>query len=344
MRRSMAVLLGMLAYLSLSGVSFGSPGLTTRSLQAALRTSLAMNAVPADLTPPLRETATPHLVWLTLGNSLVFDCNPTAHPVQLVHPVGCQLGDRHSQHVMVLFGDSNAGSWVPAVDAVASNLGYRLVAFVFPGCGSQLPVPGVSVTTTTLDANPAVTSACAAYHAHVAAAVRAVHPEVIVAARVGMDSGGTPASWPSFATGWQYTFNQLTLGNPHVKKFLLQTTPNVGKSHLVGGSNNIALCLSVHPSHMSSCSPSFLVGRDTPWSMQTYFDRDRYAAPRAGAILVPTAQWFCTIVNSGTSQCPAVIAHRLVYVDQDHVSIAYMRYIAPLLRSSLRSLGLPAYR
>jgi hypothetical protein len=340
MYRRIALMLAACTLLVLAPRDVQAAQLTTASVQQAIQASITLGVVPSDVNPPLADTATEKKVWFTQGISMVVTCDPAGNPAQLTHPVGCVLGDTASPKVMVLFGDSNAASWIPALDVVAKQRHYRLVVFVYPGCGSQIPLPTESVTTTTYDAMPAVLAKCAVYHQHLAAAIQAVHPVVLISAHVGMDGGGTTASWATYAAGWKYTFDQVSRANPHAMRFLMETTPNVGRTKLPGGSNNIATCLSVHPTHLLLCSPSYIVGRDSPWSVQTYRDRDAYAAPRAGATLIPTVQWFCRTVKSGVSVCPAVIAHRLIYVDQDHVSIVYMHFIAGLVQAALVQDGL----
>jgi peptidoglycan/LPS O-acetylase OafA/YrhL len=60
--------------------------------------------------------------------------------LDVVSPV-CRYGAATSDSVIVLFGDSHAGQWFPALEAIAGERGWSLVTLVKTGC------PSVSVTT-----------------------------------------------------------------------------------------------------------------------------------------------------------------------------------------------------
>jgi peptidoglycan/LPS O-acetylase OafA/YrhL len=50
-------------------------------------------------------------------------------------PRKCVFGDVASNKVIVLFGDSHAAQWFPAVEAIAKQYGYRLLSRTKSGCG-----------------------------------------------------------------------------------------------------------------------------------------------------------------------------------------------------------------
>ncbi|MEQ7738364.1 SGNH hydrolase domain-containing protein, partial [Escherichia coli] len=56
---------------------------------------------------------------------------------------GCEFGDRNSPRTVVLFGDSHAGHWFPALKKAAEVEGFRLVTLTKSACPSvQLPITG----------------------------------------------------------------------------------------------------------------------------------------------------------------------------------------------------------
>jgi len=311
-----------------------------QTISDVINTAVAVHRVPRDLTPTLASVASVDTVWTVQGASLVARCNPAGNPGQLTKPIPCLMGDTNSSKVMVLFGDSNAASWTPAINYAAKKLHFRLDVFIFLGCSSQIQSPQ-SVTTTTLGASASVLKQCNVYHRHLAKAVQSLHPTVLVSARVGMDGGGSgPQDWNAYGRDWNYTFNLLSQGRTVTKRVILGTTPNDGPSKGPGEVTNIPACIARHPTDILPCSPSYVIGKNTLWSYQRYLHRDQIAASVAHAKLISTTQWFCQSIASGTAHCPGIIGKYLVYVDQDHISTAYMLTIAPLLLHSLQVAGI----
>jgi hypothetical protein len=56
--------------------------------------------------------------------------------------------------------------------------------------------------------------------------------------------------------------------------------------------------------------------------------RDDFA--RDGVPVLRTRQWFCT-----ESQCPVIVGNLLVYRDDNHMTVAWSRFLAPLLDQSI---------
>jgi hypothetical protein len=55
------------------------------------------------------------------------------------------------------------------------------------------------------------------------------------------------------------------------------------------------------------------------------------AAGKAGAVVVDPVPWFCT-----PTTCPVVVGNILVYRDDSHISMPYVRLLAPLLAERLK--------
>jgi hypothetical protein len=318
---------------STSSTTTTAPASTAAVSQAAIEqavtASVTVNKLPTTLTPTLAQIATDSGQYNAQGSSLGAKCDPYGNPALLTKPVPCILGATTSSKVVVVFGDSNAGNWLPALDYAMSKLGYKLDAFIFPGCTSQILPPGVVPT-------KAPKASCAPYHANLPAAVIAVHPLALISAQLGMDGGGANAAdWTAYGNAWKYTFDLLSGGSKSIKRIIMGTTPNMG------GSTNMGQCVAVHPTQViSTCSPSYFPTGNYEWNYQQYLNRDATAASVAGATLVPSFKWFCQYGQPGRNYCPTVIKNYLVYVDQDHVSIAYMDYIAPIVTQALHAQGL----
>ena len=88
---------------------------------------LAAAPVPADLAPPL-ENAVDDLPVIYAD-----DCHLD---VPSVTPGDCVFGDPAGDVTVVLFGDSHAAQWFPALERLASERGWRLVSMTKSACAT----------------------------------------------------------------------------------------------------------------------------------------------------------------------------------------------------------------
>ncbi len=305
------------------------PPVTQAGIESAITAAASNNKVPGNLTPTLQQLSSPAGLYNAQGAAVGAKCDPLGNPAYVAKPTPCVLGATTSTKVVVMFGDSNAGNWLPAINYAMTKLGYKLLAFVYPGCSSQIPAPGTTPS-------PTPSASCKTYHSKLSAAIIAVHPLALISAQLGMDGGGAnSAAWTTYGNGWKYTFDLLSNNNKSIKRYIMQTTPNMN------GSTNMATCIGVHPTQVvTTCSPSYFPSANYQWNYQQYINRDLAAAPIAGATLISTYKWFCQYGQPGRNYCPSIVKSYLVYVDQDHISIAYMNYIAPVVTSALHAQGL----
>src|SRR3990170_4826390 len=93
--------------------------------------------IPADLVPEL-ALARDDLPRI-YGDGCHLSVPETASPA-------CVFGSVASEQVIVLFGDSHAAQWFPALERLASSHGWRLVSLTKSSC----PVAGVTIWSTSL--------------------------------------------------------------------------------------------------------------------------------------------------------------------------------------------------
>jgi len=293
---------------------------------SAITSAITNNSIPSSITPSLSSVATPQLAYVSQGASLVYKCAPGSHPQYITKPKPCWLGSSTGA-TWVLWGDSNAAAWIPALAQVATARKVRLAVFVYPGCTSQF-ASGSEFGTAVRPEN------CAAFHRALPLAVKALTPKVVLSAIVGFGFSGKQADVPVFATAWKNTFDAITSGKANIRRVLLGTTPNLG-------GRNIAACLAASKDRLLlPCSPHYVRNAWTGFNYWTYVQRDITSATTANATLIPVDSLFCETQGVSLNQCPAIVANKLVYVDADHVSIAYMNYIAPALSVLFRTAGL----
>lgn len=324
MKRSRAVFLSVA--ISLLGSSATWAATTNQAIvRSAITTAIANNAIPSSITPSLASVATPQLAYAAQGASLAYKCSPASNPKYITKPVPCWMGATKGD-TWVLWGDSNAAQWIPAVAQIATATKVRLAVFVYPGCTSQF-VDGSESGTAVTKAN------CASFHRALPAAVKALAPKVVISAIVGFGFTGKQSDIPAFATNWKNTFDAITAKNSSIRRVLLGTTPNLG-------GRNIAGCLAASKDKLLlPCSPHYYSGAWYATNYWSYVQRDIASASAANATLIRTDALFCDTVSTSPNQCPSIVANKLVYVDADHVSIAYMNYIAPALTELFRSAG-----
>ena len=97
---------------------------------------------------------------------------------------------------------------------------------------------------------------------------------------------------------------------------LMEDTPYPGQ--------DIPTCLSRHYTNVQLCTPS-LGSAYRPDMEEMLRDFDT-----AGEHVLWVNNWFCT-----TQACPAVVGNILVYRDDNHMTVSYSRFVAPLLESAI---------
>ena len=295
------------------------------NVHQAIMSAVANNLIPSNVTPSLASVANPTGVYAAQGSSMGFKCSPGSFPKFITKPVPCWLGSPTGV-TWVLWGDSNAGSWIPAVAKVAASKKVRLAVFVYPGCASQF-VQG------TEQGGLVKVADCTAFHRALPAAIKALAPKVVISATLGMGFSGNQSDIPAFATAWKNTFDAITSSKSTIRRVLLGTTPNLA-------GRNIAACLAAAKDKLLlPCSARYFSGAWYGTNYWSYVQRDIAAATTAKATLIMTDALFCDTTSVSPNYCPSIVANKLVYVDQDHISIAYMNYIAPALTELFGNAG-----
>ena len=281
------------------------------SVTASVAQALTVHSLPADLRPPL---ALAPADWG--GNSEPQRCIPGI--TQVAVPT-CVLGDRHGKRLMVLYGDSHALMWLPAFAAVAASAHWRLVVLAKPGC------PAASVTVV----NPPYLGpaggpyrACSQWHRWAISWINRNDPGLLVLTEVdGQREPGRNGSPPHGFTESQWeqgvvrTLHEVTA--PGTTKEILGATPSFPQSPVT--------CLKQYPTTIQRCSiPTGAA------ILPSYSDGEQAAARSTGVRYVETLPWFCT------SRCPAIVNRTVVYMDNNHTTATYARYLTLVLGQVLQ--------
>jgi len=240
------------------------------------------------------------------------------------HP--CVFGDTASATTVVLFGDSHAGQWFPAIERVVRERGWKLVVFVKAAC----PVVSLEVY------NPWLRRPyreCSEWREKAIARIVATRPALILVSnwadyvrqRTGPDQRDgappppTPAEWSAAMRRTLVAFE-----NSRIPTALIRDTPQPNF--------DVPVCLS---------RAAWQFWRDESCT----FDRTaglltEVAAAEAEAVanlryvkLVDLTPYICA-----GDPCPVTRDGMIIYRDEDHLSTQYSAFLAPALAGSLPHL------
>ncbi len=259
---------------------------------ALVASSHRIETLPGDLLPSLQSVGDDNAA--TWGYWKAKDgCTGTTQ---------CVYGDKNVSATVVLLGDSHAAMWLPALDWVGRELGFRLVVLWSPGC----PVADVTV----LDPSThSIDTACNAYRSSSLQAIEQLGPELVLTADRTTDVLGTDGVDVPTATwrqGLEATLDALLRHGIHVAVI----------GDVSSLSTEIPECLAAHPRAIQRCSsPNPNPEKHTERAAEVA------AAKDAAVPYVDPQPWLCTKV------CSPVVGRYAVYSDWQHVSATYSAYL-----------------
>ena len=257
----LAVVLGTLSVATPSAAApslgVGSAGDRTGQQSAAkpttLRQALLQAVSPARLRQPVPRALAPPLGQLLDDRYRLGACaaGPDATSARI-----CELGDAKARRLMIVFGDSHAAMWMPALVDFAQRQHWKLVPLIKTGC-----VPAALAS-----------GGCAAWYRWALAKVRRLSPRAVVLAHTWW-SGSQQAGIDGFAQ----ELRDLASLTPRLA--VIEDPPGSGRATLD--------CMLARNATLGSCA-----FRITPDQMATYAAMRREARA-ARAAYVPTLRWFC---------------------------------------------------
>jgi hypothetical protein len=260
--------------------------------------------------PPLRRAAGAKPIIVLNGCSLQ-DAGVRSKP--------CIYGDRKSSISVVLFGDSHAAAWFPALNLISQQQHWRLVDLTKAGC----PLADVRVSR-----GGAPYNNCTAWRRNSEKMIAALHPALVVATSARYDRHalplrGVPSGFGStWLNGTAATFRRLHRSADHV--VFVSDVPRFPQS--------VPSCVSRYSSHVRKCT----ITRDTA----TYDPRARAGefrlAHKFQIHAIDPIPWFCA-----PTRCPVIVGNIILYRDDAHMVPAWSRFLAPVLAHALLSI-LPA--
>lgn len=299
----------------IASLAVAAVGLALRAAGSdGVRQALGLRAGGAALQlPPLRQVSADLPVTYQSG------CH---RPLEALDQPDCLHGDPNGGETAVLFGDSHAAQWFPALDIVARERSVRLHAWTKSGC----PSADVSVW------NQAARGAyrqCDAWRERIFERIERLRPRIVIVSNLiddttavadpqGRPLRGAPAA-AAFEDGLARTVARLRKSGAVV--VMLRDTPRPRP--------DILDCLYAAASP-SQCERTRAAATDSQ-------PLDARAARSAGAVL-----WDLTETICPQGRCPVVRADppQVVYRDSNHLSASFVTRLAPELAT--RWAQLPA--
>ena len=211
----------------------------------------------------------------------------------------CTYGKRSSSRKIVLFGDSHAAQWFPALEKLATENGFALISLTKSAC----PGPAVKKVDTGAYKN----SDCFAWRDYAYKRIAQIKPEAILVS--GFQHFEVPAGYASRTQWWREgearTLAGLRGSSQHI--VYISDTPHPKR--------DIPSCLAA--GNLSRCN--------TSEKSQPIFS--------PGYQRINPTMWLCAEV------CPAIIGNTIVYRDSSHLTVAMSRKLSTQLATALTSLG-----
>jgi hypothetical protein len=286
---------------ALAAARLPKPG-TSSQVAALVEGASSIERLPSNLLPPLSQVPAdnPGTYYGVAGH----ECEGMTK---------CVFSDKSSPRVVVLFGDSHAEMWLPALEPVVQAAHDRLVLIWRPGC------PAAAVTVWDSATHKGDT-ACTSFRTKMVATIATARPVLVLLADRTADvpgPGNRPLSDATWEAGLESTITSL--------KKATTTVAVIGD--VVALAPQLAECLAAYPTSVQKCSVP-----DPNPATHTHVAAERAAATAKGVAYLNPQPWLCTTV------CSPVIGNMVAYWDNLHVSSTYAEYLSGVWAAALKGL------
>jgi hypothetical protein len=266
--------------------------------------SLANPDVPDNLKPTLSDASSD--LPLPEENGCLDGYTDAA-----VHP--CVYGDTGSATSIVLFGDSHALQWFPAIDALANQQDDSVVVMTKATC------PPIDVTVYNPDLGRTYTE-CDRWKRAELARMATLHPAVVIlgfSREYGIANDHVVVDGPAWLSGLSEMVTRIENATG-ARVVLMGDDPYPQRS--------VPQCLSVHLSDTPACS----IPKHYPYYNPGGIFQEKTVASSTGAGYVDTDPWFCI-----STTCTVIVGNLLVYRDDNHITASYADWLTPAVGAQL---------
>ena len=274
---------------------------------------------PANSCSPKERTLSPSPVLAADDKSVAWDKRADDNDCFSDEPtfavVTCQFGDRRGTRDVVLFGNSHAGHWLPALEEIAKTQRWRITTYLASKCtAAELPQEFETKGATT---------GCTDWTRKVAAAVAQDRPDLIVytnrTGRAALGEKSIDASVEKYTAGFRTSLDSLS--STGVPVVVIRDSP----IPIDGGIDSVPDCLALNSDDRAACS-----GPRTVWvPADPSIAAARQLVDR-GVSVADLTDSFCSATT-----CWGAIGDVIVYSDGHHLTSTYARTLAPRLEKIL---------
>jgi peptidoglycan/LPS O-acetylase OafA/YrhL len=225
----------------------------------------------------------------------------------------CAFGDVASATSVVLFGDSHAAMWFPAVDDAANQHGWKLLNLTKATC----PPIEIPIFSPVLGRN---FTECDTWRQAVLARIQADHPALVilaVARHYTSIYGFTPYQQP-----WLQGLAQMVSTIRRLGSKVMVIGPIPKPPALVPD------CLSAHLGDAAACTVPLSQGVDAAGMAA-----ERAVVTSAGGSYVDTLPWFCT-----AQTCAVIVGNLEVWRDDNHITAVYSNFLGPAMSAEMAAV------
>ena len=262
------------------------------SVHEVLAAGAAVDTVPNNLRPSI-AAAVDDKAQIYDDGCVNIGVDPEVHD--------CRYGASGGDFTMVLYGDSHAAHWFPALNEIANDRGINFVALTKGGC----PTANVAIPTAIL------AQQCPIWRDDAIDYMIELQPDLIVMTA----SHDYPNSSEEWSAGMAETVDRVLPATPRL--VMLGDNPNA--------KDLPSNCLSRNLFSASVCSNT----RSAAVS-QDRIDIEYSIATQRSLEFIDTTDWFCT-----TSTCPMMVGDILLYRDATHLSTTASEFMRPILELAL---------
>ncbi|WP_370250274.1 acyltransferase family protein [Nocardioides sp.] len=224
----------------------------------------------------------------------------------------CSFGDAAAKSTTVVFGDSIAIAWMPAVREALSDVS-RIQQLTLQEC------PPFDIVTNKFSGG--AFPECQAFRPWAVGQIEDLDPDLVIMSSTilyafgALSDGATgPAALDEISAGLKRTLQQISA--PGRTIVFLSAPPGAGD--------------------LSACATKVGSPDDcelqVPQEWYQYNDTVRDVVEAAGGVFVDTRDWFCV-----DDFCPGFIGTTPAFVDGEHLTVQYSKQLGPVLRETLRA-------
>ena len=212
----------------------------------------------------------------------------------------CTYGKKNSDRTIVLYGDSHAAQWFPALEQIALEKGYKLISLTKSACPA--------VDSPREDQGAFKNVHCEKWRENSIARIKSIHPEAVITSSFQYFT--PPSGFNNKSSWWRDGQRRLL-------------------SELNGSSNHL-IYISDTPRPLRDI-PNCLASRDSHTCDSTQKTKNVIID---GFEKIDPTSWLCT------SYCPAIQNGYVVYRDASHISVAASLALKQELENALIAKGL----